>query len=118
MNLTGQAIHQKGVKPAKNTAVRQDARDRECTLNIAGVCCHDPSRVVGLHLRLFGFAGMGQKPDDVFILDGCDCCHAILDSRDKWAEALLGWDDILLALMKTIRNRRAAGLILLKGEPQ
>lgn len=78
---------------------------------IPGICCHDPARTVGLHMRLFGFGGMGLKPDDVFILDGCDCCHAVLDSRDKWAEAALGWDDILRAFMVTLANRRAAGLI-------
>lgn len=116
MNLTGQPIYQKGRKPAVSKAVRNDARDRACTLAIPGICARDPARTVGLHLRLFGFAGGAQKPDDLFMVDGCDCCHAVLDSRDKWADAGIGFDDVLRALMQTQRNRRAAGLISLKGE--
>ena len=116
MNLTGQAIYAKGRKPAKVKALRDDAKGRRCTLHIPGVCCQDPARTVGCHLRLFGLTGAAQKPDDLFIVDACDCCHAILDSRDKWADAPLGWDDVLAALMRTQTNRRAAGLILLKGE--
>jgi len=116
MNLTGQPIYQKGRKPAVVPAVRRDARDRECTLKIPGVCCHDNARTVGNHIRLFGIAGGAQKPDDVFLLDACDKCHAVFDSRDKWAASALGWEDVLCAFMVTVRNRRAAGLIKLKGE--
>lgn len=116
MNLTGQAIYQKGRKPAVSKVVRRDARDRSCTLAIPGICSGDPEKTVGNHLRLFGFAGGGQKPDDLFILDACDRCHAVLDSRDKWASAGVGFDDVLRALMQTQRNRRAAGLIHLEGE--
>lgn len=113
---TGRLPYQKGQKPAKVKAVRDDAHNRECTLAIPGICRCNPIFTVGCHMRLFGFGGMGVKPDDVLMLDACDRCHAILDSRDKWADAALGWDDILRALMRTLINRRAAGLILLKGE--
>lgn len=115
-HLTGRPIYQKGRKPAKVKAVRDDARNTNCTLHIPGVCRQDPAYTVGCHLRFFGLAGMAQKPDDIFIVDACDRCHAVLDSRDKWADAALGWDDILAALMRTLRNRRAAGLIKLRGE--
>lgn len=117
MNLTQRPIYQKGQKPAKVKAVRDDARNRNCTLHIPGVCRQDPSYTVGNHVRLFGIAGAAQKPDDIFILDACDRCHATFDSRDKWAEAALGYDDVMRAFMLTLRNRRAAGLIKLKGEP-
>jgi len=116
MNLTGQAIYQKGRKPSKVKAIRDNARDRECTLSIPGICCNDNARTVGNHVRLFSIAGGGQKPDDIFILDACDKCHAVFDSRDKWADAALGYDDVLRAFMLTLRNRRAAGLIILRGE--
>lgn len=116
MNLTQQPIYQKGQRPAKVKAVRDDARDRPCTLRIPGVCRQDPAHTVGCHLRLFGLAGAAQKPDDLFIVDACDRCHAVLDNRSRWADAPLGWDDILAALMRTQSLRRAAGLILLKGE--
>jgi len=116
MNLTDQPAYQKGRKPAKVKAVRNDARDRNCTLHISGICSQDPRTTVGCHLRLFGFGGMGLKPDDIFIIDACVDCHRALDSREKWADIGLGWDDILAAFMRTLANRRASGLILLKGE--
>ena len=107
---TGRRPYQKGAIE-KVPACREDAQGRDCSLMIPGVCCHDPTRTVGQHMRLFGFGGMGIKPDDIFILDGCDRCHAVLDSQDKWADAALGWDDILRAFMVTLKNRREAGLI-------
>ena len=111
MNLTGQAIYQKGQKPQKVKAIRDNARERLCTLQIPGVCRRDPAFTVGCHLRMFGMAGAAQKPDDLFIVDGCDRCHAILDSRNKWADAGIGFEEILHALMVSQLRRRAAGLI-------
>lgn len=116
MNLTGQPIYDKGAKPGVSKAVRNDARNRNCTLHIPGVCRQDPAYTVGCHLRLFGLAGAAQKPDDIFIVDACDLCHRVLDDRSAWAEAPLGWDDILAALMRTQYNRRKSGLIILAGE--
>jgi hypothetical protein len=114
--LPRRPIYSKGQRPTKSAPIRQDARGRDCTLQIPGVCSHDPARTVGCHLRLFGFGGMGVKPDDLLIIDACDRCHAVLDSRDKWAAAGLGWDDILRALMTTLMNRKGAGLIAVKGD--
>lgn len=116
MNLTGQPVHQKGQKTGKSPALRNNARDQKCTLAIPGVCNSSPATTVGCHLRLFGFGGMGIKPDDLLMVDCCSACHATLDSRDKWAEAGLGFDDILRAFMHTLMNRRASGLILLSNE--
>lgn len=110
MNLTGRPVYAKG-QIQSNKAIRDDARGRECSLKIPGVCCHDAARTVGCHMRFFGFGGMGIKPDDIFILDACDQCHAVFDSRDRWAEAQLGWDDVLRAFMVTLAARREAGLI-------
>lgn len=118
MNLTGRRPYAKGQRPAKVKAIRDDARGRSCTLQIPGVCCHDDSRTVGCHMRLFGFGGMGQKPDDIFILDACDQCHAVFDSRDRWADAGIGWDDVLRSFMTTLKNRRAAGLVRIGKAPQ
>lgn len=116
MNLTQRPIYQKGQKPAVVPALRNASRGQQCTLAIPGICAGDPARVVGCHLRMFGIAGAAQKPDDLFIIDACDCCHTVLDNRARWAEAALGWDDILRALIRTQSNRRAAGLIRLPGE--
>lgn len=118
MNLTGQPIYQKGRKPAKVAAIRNAARDMQCTLKIPGVCCHDDARTVGCHIRMFGIAGMGGKPDDLFILDACDRCHAVLDRRSDWTRYGLTEGDVFMAFVFTLRNRRAAGLIMLKGETE
>lgn len=92
-------------------AMTQAARGQSCTLRIPGVCNGDPETVVACHVRAPGFAGMAMKPDDLFIIDGCHACHSVLDSRDKWAEAQIGWDDVLRALMETQRRRMDAGII-------
>ena len=116
MNLTGRQPYQKGQKPAKAPALRNDARNRDCTLRLPGVCSHDPAKTVGSHINFFGFAGMGGKAVDIFILDACDRCHHVLDHRDQWERYGLNYETILMAFMATLRNRRAAGLIELKGE--
>ena len=116
MNITGRPIYQKGQKPAKSAPIRAASEMAECTLRIPGVCTHDSAKSVGCHARFFNFAGAAQKVDDLFLIDACDACHRILDSRDKWAGAALGWDDVLRALMLSQQRRRASGLIILKGE--
>lgn len=114
MNITGRPIYQKGQKPKKVQAIRQAARDADCELAIVGICCHDPARVVGCHVSIPGFsAGMGQKNDDLFLIDGCDCCHAVFDSRDKFAAAPIDWLDVLRAMMRSQSRRMADGLIKL-----
>ena len=111
MNLTGQPIHQKAAKPVVSKLVRNASRNETCTLMIPGVCCGDPQRVVGCHLRLFTMAGMGQKPHDAFIVDACDRCHAAQEDRSQWSEVGIGFEDILRALMITQSRRIAQGLI-------
>lgn len=113
MNLTNRAIYQKGAKPQRVKAIRNDARDRTCTLNITGICCNDPAQTVGCHLGLFGLSGMSQKADDINIIDACGPCHAVLDNRSQWGSAGLDFEMILRAFLFTLRNRRAAGLIKL-----
>lgn len=115
-NLCNRPIYQKGMKPAKSPRNREGARDKPCTLAIPGVCRSDPAYTVGCHVRLFNVAGASQKPDDLFLIDGCDKCHAVFDSRDKWAASGLGYDDVLRALMVSQQRRRASGAILLADE--
>lgn len=117
-NICKRPIYQKGVKPAVSKPVRRSSMMAECTLRIPGVCTSDTSTTVGCHARFFNFAGAAQKPDDLFLIDGCAACHAVLDARHKWADAALGWDDVLRALMLSQQRRRASGLIILKGEKQ
>jgi hypothetical protein len=116
MNLTGRPIFTKGQRPAVVKALRNAARDQSCTLRIPGVCSGDNTQTVGAHLRMFGAAGMAQKPDDLHMVDACHNCHSALDNRARWADLALGYDDILRALIETQRRRRAAGLIRLGNE--
>mgnify|MGYP005996769545 CR=1 FL=1 len=117
MNLTGQSIYEKGQKPAKSKPLRDASRGAVCQLAIPGVCRSDPEYVVGCHVSIPGMAaGMGQKNDDLFLIDGCDRCHAIFDNRDAFASAPIDWLDVLRALMKSQQQRRASGLILIAGE--
>lgn len=117
VNLTRRPPFEKGAKPVKAPLLREASRGATCTLRIPGVCNHDPATVVGCHVSIPGFsAGMGQKNDDLFLIDGCAACHSALDSRSRWAECGLGYDDILRALMESQSRRRASGLILLKDE--
>jgi len=115
-NLCNRPIYAKGQKPAKVPALRNASRDMACKLAIPGVCRFDDAHTVGAHLRLFGIAGGAQKPDDIFIIDACDRCHAVQEHRSKWADAQLGFEDVLRALMQSQLHRRASGLILLPGE--
>ena len=110
------AIYQKGQRPAVVPTYRAAARNQPCTLRIPGVCSGDTAQTVGAHLRIFNIAGMGQKPDDLHMVDACTACHSALDNRARWAELALGYDDILRALIETQRRRRAAGLIRLGNE--
>lgn len=107
MNITGRPPVQK-LNPVV-PGLRNEARGQQCTLRIPGLCRRDPDYTVGMHPRLFGIAGMGEKPHDMFIIDGCDRCHSIFDSRDKWAAAGVGWDDVLRALMETQTRRLQSG---------
>jgi hypothetical protein len=94
--------------------IRKASAGQDCTLRLPGICRSDPAYTVGAHLRLFNLAGIAQKPDDLFIVDACDRCHDALDRRG--AASGLSAEDILMAFIFTLRRRRAAGLITLKGE--
>lgn len=115
-NLTGRPIYKKGQKPAKVKAIRDAARDKSCKFAIPGTCTHDNYKTVGCHMRYFNVAGMGQKPDDIFIIDGCDRCHEVTERRSKWEEHGVTWELILMAFMETLQDRRASGDVILKGE--
>jgi hypothetical protein len=99
---------------AVSTAIRKASAGQDCTLRIPGICRHDPAYTVGAHLRIFHLAGIAQKPDDLFIVDACDRCHDALDRRGSASGITM--EDILMAFIFTLRRRRAAGLITLKGE--
>ena len=113
MNLTGQPIHQKGQKPVKSKPMRNAARDQDCNLRLDG-CRNDRATVVLCHLRMFGAAGMSQKPHDAIAVFGCAHCHAILDRADT--SGTWGHADVLRALIHTLGSQIASGNITCRGD--
>jgi hypothetical protein len=63
--------------------LRKLARGMSCGLRLPGVCNHDPETTVLCHRRIYGVAGMGQKPPDTCAFIGCGACHDVYDGRRK-----------------------------------
>lgn len=99
-----------GLKHANlvSPAIRRSAKGKPCYLRL-GCCEHDDTTTVAAHVRAFGIAGMGEKPDDIFVIYACAACHREFDEGDGW-----GWDDILRGLMFTQRDMLRNGLIEVK----
>lgn len=88
---------------------RKNAREQDCTLCLP--CCnHDRSTVSLCHLRMFGAAGMAEKPDDWFAVFACSACHDALDRRNSMTAGLWGFEDVLIALHRTLKTQFAAGI--------
>ena len=88
------------------TNLRNLAQGRMCQLRIPGICNRDPSTTVLAHLRIFGAAGMGQKPPDLVGVHACSSCHDALDGRTDpqgkiWPKENRQ-EDILRALVRTL----------------
>lgn len=65
--------------------LRKEAKGRECTVRIPGVCNGNPETTVLAHLNnkgLFG-VGTGQKVPDMFGAWACSACHDAIDFRRK-----------------------------------
>jgi hypothetical protein len=60
---------------------------------LPGICNRNPETTVLCHIRMFGHAGVSEKPHDFFGYHGCSDCHR----HEKEA----GYDDLLRALMTT-----------------
>ena len=92
----------KGKKSSSDCPIMKSARNEPCTMRMPW-CNHDPSTTVFCHIRAFGSGGMGSKPINLHGWYGCSDCH----QREKEA----GWDDVLRALMETLRILLIKGLI-------
>jgi len=66
----------------KSQAIRDSARDEECTLHIVGVCNYDPATTILAHLPDESH-GMARKADDISSCYACSSCHDYLDGRVK-----------------------------------
>ena len=91
--------------------LRKAAQGQGCTLRLP--CCnHDPETTVLAHIRMFGWAGMAQKPPDYLAVFACSACHDAIDRRssEEW-----GFDDILRALGETLMRQEQMGNLQIGG---
>jgi hypothetical protein len=103
----------KGMKTSrpKTTAIRQSARDQECTLRFPGICNYRVDTTVLCHKN---GAGMGMKSKDEEGAYGCCDCHRVLDGHaprppELTRELMLTLFDEANAQTKRILDR--AGLL-------
>mgnify|MGYP000554313283 CR=1 FL=1 len=100
----------------KSNKIRASAKDQPCTLQIAGVCCHDWSTTVLAHLPDES-NGMGTKSDDISACYACRTCHDAIDGRSN--VDISGEDKefyMRRAQTRTIRALIKSGLITLDGQ--
>ena len=105
-NGTGaRSLPRTSAKRRKEQPMRKAAFGEKCTLRLAR-CNHDTDTTVLCHLRMFGWAGMAQKPKDYLAVFACSNCHDALDRRrpDEW-----GFDDVLRALGETLMRQEEIG---------
>ena len=89
-----------------HTVARNNAVGQRCELCLP--CCnHDPETVILAHLRMFGIAGISQKPDDWCAVFACSACHDALDRRNAMTAGLWGYEDIARALIWTLKTQFA-----------
>lgn len=98
-------------KPLVSPALRNSARGRPCTLRLPG-CDGGGETTVLAHVRMFGNAGVGQKPSDIFAVFACAHCHDGLDGRNRWRPEPV---DILRALIETQTAWLTEGFLVAKG---
>ena len=112
MNLSGLTVRQKQPRLVE-PKLREAARGQRCTLRLP--CCnHDPETTVLAHLRLFGMAGIGEKPDDWCAVFACSACHDAIDRRGGETAGLYGHEDLLRAMIETLRIQFAEGRLVAK----
>lgn len=96
-------------------AVRDSARDEECTLQIAGVCNYNWATTVFAHLPDES-KGMSTKADD---LSGCYACHACHDELDGRNKARMPPEErewyMRRAMVRTWRRLHDKHLLVIKG---
>lgn len=88
----------------RSSKLRNSAKGQLCTLQIPGICNHNPETVVLCHLPSENH-GIAYKSDDFWAVYGCSNCHDVIDGRK-----LYKWDvgelerTILKALYRTLRE--------------
>ena len=100
-------------KPLKvrSKAIRNAARGEACTLRLVGVCNGDWETTVLAHVNAGGH-GMGTKESDISACFACSSCHDVLDGR---VQHIVGDDEKLRAVIKTLHRLIEKGIIEVKG---
>jgi len=92
----------------KQNKFTKSARGQDCTLQIMGVCNHNPETVVLCHIPdESGTGKMGGKSSDWCAVFGCSACHDAIDGRDPKAWNYVYQDKdwyIMRALKRTWRK--------------
>lgn len=103
--------------------LRKEARGRDCTIRLPGICNGDPATTVYAHIRQIGITGMGYRPN---AKDGkfepgafsCSACHDAVDRRDRWTHidpTMLQWA-LYRAHIETWRILFDEGKIMYRGQ--
>ena len=90
-------------------AIRQSARGRTCALR--WVPCAPDDTVVLAHVRGI-WAGVAQKPSDIFGVFACQHCHDSMDGRRGPKPPA---SEVLRAMIETQTILLAEGIITVKG---
>ncbi len=101
--------------PVRSKALRDSARNRDCTLRLPGHCNRDPSTSVLAHLP-YGGRGVGLKASDDHAVIACSGCHDALDARalPRLSELEI-LESMVRAMAETKAVWRAEGLVSYKG---
>lgn len=73
------------MKPLKSKKLRDSARGRDCTMQVAGVCNYNSDTVILAHINTDG-GSMGAKTDDFSACFACSDCHDWLDQNKGTSE--------------------------------
>lgn len=96
--------------------VRDSAQGEDCTLEIQGVCNHDPATTVLAHLPDESH-GMGRKSDDASACYACSACHDVIDERTHWPRHEEPWREWYFrrAQTRTLRRLIERGIVKYAG---
>ncbi|MFL0806729.1 MAG: DUF1364 domain-containing protein [Oceanobacter sp.] len=92
----------------RSPKILKAAKGQNCTMQVAGVCNHNPETTVAAHLDSEN-KGMGYKSSDLFTVFACSACHEWLDRHQGSAEDQLFYS--LRALDRTHRQLHQMGVI-------
>lgn len=66
----------------ESPALREFASQKQCLLQVPGICNFDWTTTVACHGNSHRFGkATGRKADDCYMVWGCSCCHLWLDSK-------------------------------------